>query len=153
MSIPENQFREMSVDQMWDAYTKLSIDKSAYDQLTQTLSVAIKKIESLESAVSKIDSELAISKSVNVTLKKSVLSLQKKVNEMDQYNRRNNIEIAGVPDEVINLEEKAIALLSKIEVNVSAQDIVACHPLKRKGNFLFRQNLAKSRNSIITPNF
>ena len=95
-----------------------------------------------------MDSELAITKQVNVVLKESVHSLQKRINEMDQYTRRDNIEVSGVPENVSNLEEKAIELFKKIDVKVSPQDIVACHPLKRKGTiiirFLNRKNAEKA---------
>ena len=86
----------------------------------------------------KIRSELAVTKTVNATLKNTVTELQRKMNHLDQYGRRDNIEISGVPKNVENLEDKMIALLGKIDVVVNPADIVACHPLKREGAAIIR---------------
>ena len=56
----------------------------------------------------------------------------------NQYNRRNNIEISGIPNNVKDeeLEGKVLTILNKIEVNVKEEDIEACHrlPLTRSNN-------------------
>ena len=55
---------------------------------------------------------------------------------MEQYGRRNNLEITGIPDDVSdeNLEEKVIQVLSEIQVNVSSSDIEACHRIGKSKN-------------------
>ena len=49
----------------------------------------------------------------------------------NQYVRRNNIEISGIPNSVVDdaLEDKVISILEKIDVKVSKNDIEACHRL------------------------
>ena len=155
MSIEESQFRSMSVDEMWLAYSNLKLDREALDQLTDKLKIAIDKINYLEVSVTKIESELSISKTVNSALKDSVRNLQIKVAQMDQYHRRDNIEISGVPEDAENLESKSVKLLNKINVKVSSSDLVACHRLKKKGSiivkFLNRKNAdlaIKNRNIL-----
>ena len=51
------------------------------------------------------------------------------VNALEQYGRRNNIVVSGIPGHVSerDLEETVISLFSDIEVNVSANDVEACH--------------------------
>ena len=67
-------------------------------------------------------------KKVNV-LEKKILTLESEHNSLEQYGRRNNIEIAGYPDSVPDqsLEEKVVDILNEISVNVSPKDIEACH--------------------------
>ena len=67
-------------------------------------------------------------KKVNV-LENKILTLESEHNSLEQYGRRNNIEITGIPDSVPdqNLEEKVVDILNEITVNVSAKDIEACH--------------------------
>ena len=67
-------------------------------------------------------------KKVNV-LENKVLTLESEHNSLEQYGRRNNIEITGIPDNVTDqiLEEKVVDILSEISVDVSPKDIEACH--------------------------
>ena len=67
-------------------------------------------------------------KKVNV-LENKILTPEREHNSLEQYGRRNNIEITGIPDSVPdqNLEEKVVDILNEITVNVSAKDIEACH--------------------------
>ena len=57
------------------------------------------------------------------------MSLESDHNSLEQYGRRNNIEICGIlgsiPDQ--NLEQKLIKILAEIDVSVSANDIEAYH--------------------------
>ena len=48
---------------------------------------------------------------------------------LQQYGRRNNIVVSGIPAHVSkrDLEETVISVLSETEVNVSPNDVEACH--------------------------
>ena len=67
-------------------------------------------------------------KKVNV-LENKVLTLESEHNSLEQYGRRNNIEITGIPDNVPDqiLEEKVVDILNEISVDVSPKDIEVCH--------------------------
>ena len=67
-------------------------------------------------------------KKVNV-LENKVLTLESEHNSLEQYGRRNNIQITGIPNNVPdqNLEEKVVDILNEISVDVSPKDIEACH--------------------------
>ena len=69
-------------------------------------------------------------------LENKVMSLEIYGNHLEQYGRRNNLEITGIPDDVSdkNLEEKVIHVLSEIQVNVSSFDIEACHRIGKSKN-------------------
>ena len=59
-------------------------------------------------------------KKVNV-LENKVLTLESERNLLEQYRRRNNIEITGIPDNVSDqvLEEKVVDILNEISDDVS----------------------------------
>ena len=62
-------------------------------------------------------------------LENGVVSDESSVNALEQYGRRNNIVVSGIPGHVSerDLEETVISVLSDIEVNVSANDVEAFH--------------------------
>ena len=64
-----------------------------------------------------------------LVLENNILTLESEHNALQQYGRRNNIEITGIPDNAPdqNLEEKVVDILNEINVDVSPEDIVACH--------------------------
>ena len=64
------------------------------------------------------------------------MSLEIKGNHLEQYGRRNNLEITGIPDDVSdeNQEEKVIQILCEVQVNVSSSDIEACHHVGKSKN-------------------
>ena len=72
----------------------------------------------------------------NERLRKKVTDLENKIeviekehNALEQYGRRNNIEITGIPNSVSdeNLEKEVVDILKEIDVVVSVNDIEACH--------------------------
>lgn len=64
-------------------------------------------------------------------LEKKVYSAEENINSLEQYGRRNNIEISGIPENIEDhkLEETVVEVLNKIDLNVSNNDIEACHRL------------------------
>ena len=138
MALSESEFCKLPIEDMWRAYSKLKVDKDAFDQLTLQLSTAISKIDKLERNILEMNDQLAITKNVNSVLKNSISQLQRNMVQIDQYGRRENVEISGVPANTVGLETKIIKLLKNIDVNVTSADIVACHPLKRKDTAIVR---------------
>ena len=62
-------------------------------------------------------------------LENDVISNISSVNALEQYGRRSNIVVSGTPAQVSerDLEKTVISVLSDIEVNVSPNDVEACH--------------------------
>ena len=58
-------------------------------------------------------------------LENNVISYEINRNHFEQFRRRNNLEISGVPYDVSdeNLEEKVMQVLSEIRFNVSSSDM------------------------------
>ena len=77
-------------------------------------------------------------------MKETIANLQHKVviletatNSLEQYNRRNNIEITGIPDNIEdkNLEHSIIEVFKAADIQMSHNDIEDCHRIgKSKGN-------------------
>ena len=55
--------------------------------------------------------------------------LQSSIDDLEQYDRRNNLILSGIPDSVSDdgLEETVTDILSDIDVQVTVNDVEACH--------------------------
>ena len=64
--------------------------------------------------------------------------LEKASNKQDQYTRRNNLEILGIPVDVKDeqLEQKVIDIFSHLNINISKPDIEECHRLGKSNTFV-----------------
>ena len=65
-------------------------------------------------------------------LEDQLLMLDQRSNNLDQYNRRNNLEIQGIPDNVTDddeIEGKVIEIFSCLGIEVEGADIEDCHRL------------------------
>ena len=62
-------------------------------------------------------------------LEKGVDVRHSSIDYLEQYNRRNNLILSGIPDGISDddLEETVTAILSDIDVQVTANDAEACH--------------------------
>ena len=70
------------------------------------------------------------------SLEGKVTSLEINQNKPEQYGRRNNIEVSGIPDSVKNncLEKKYISVFTSVGINVKSYDIEACHRIGKSRN-------------------
>ena len=89
-----------------------------------------------ESLMSVKDSIIEALKAENLKLKSRVDSLEEKIieldisrNKLDQYTRRNNIEIQGIPATVPDdhLEHKVLNICKSMNLTVGNSDIEGCH--------------------------
>ena len=66
-----------------------------------------------------------------------LIDLETRNNNVDKYSRRNNVEIAEIPQSVSDshLEEKDVDILKAIDINITSNEIEACDHLgKEKKN-------------------
>ena len=68
------------------------------------------------------------------SLEDNLVHVESECYGQDQYGRRNNIEINGIPNSVDsdNLEDKVIEILDAIDITVEKSEIEACHRLPGK---------------------
>ena len=69
-------------------------------------------------------------------LDKKVISLKSRHNMLEQYERKNNLEITGIPDSVPqrDQENKVVDILNATGVNVSNDDFEDCHRIGKSLN-------------------
>ena len=91
-----------------------------------------------ESIISIKESIINALKEENKLLKSKVLNLEHKlsqseahINNLDQYNRRNNLEIQGISSNVSDdaFEDKVVGIFHSLNINLSKHDIEDCHRL------------------------
>ena len=100
-----------------------------YDKtMESTLADLSKEILKINKNFEKLESELSISKTVNNALHKRVIQLEKQCWRNQQYSRRECIEAVGLPDSTTDNE--VCSVFKKIGVDVSVDNIEACHLLK-----------------------
>ena len=77
-----------------------------------------------------------------------IVETEKELYRLNQYGRRNNVEFAGITEEVKDgdLENKVVELLKEIDVPVTANDIEACHRIGKKSDNATRRTIVRFVN-------
>ena len=128
--------------------------KVIFDSHVKDLWNQIEKLtESLNqvtAANEKIASELVIVKNVNVNLENRIVNLEKLQAKAEQYNRRNNLEISGILNEIPDdhLENHVIDICKNSNIIVNPTDIEGCHrlPLECNSTTDNKRVIVKSEN-------
>ena len=108
---------------------KIIVD-SAISNFCNQISKLKDVISQLHSTNEKI-SELAVVKNVNTKLEEQIISLEINQANSEQYNRRNNIELSGIPNDIPedNLEKVVIDICDNSGMETEPKDIEGCHRL------------------------
>ena len=135
-----------------DVSSSLADFKASIDTKSDVISNRLNAIEKnfqrhVKGIITKELNEIVISikdsitdalKEKNFRLQQKVQHLEKKLsdieiaeNKLEQYTRRNNIEIQGIPSSVHDnlLEDKVIDIFSQLNITISKSDIEDCHRL------------------------
>ena len=106
---------------------KLEINK---DEIIQSLK---HEAASLQNRVSKLESQVGL-------LEDALINNEIKINNADQYSRRNNIVIQGITQSVKikDLEDKVVNFLDKVNVQVTKNDTETCHRLDDNRKMILR---------------
>ena len=94
-----------------------------------TLDKISKELAELRKSYSKLESDLAITKAVNESLRNQILRLERQCWSNAQYSKRETLEISGVPENIDNdeLEGKVLTVLSKLDINIDPTNVEGCH--------------------------
>ena len=92
---------------------------------------ALEEIRKFNENFVKLESEINIVKKVNALLNKRVIDMERQCWANAQYSRRECLEVAGIPRDVLNenLESKVLKVFSKVGCEILSRDIEACHCL------------------------
>ena len=68
-------------------------------------------------------------------LENEVVSLVSSTNQVEQYGRRNNIVISGIPDDISDndLERTVINIMKDVDVDINSSDLEGCHKISKSG--------------------
>ena len=126
-------FMALSDEAKWELFQKSETKCSSLEEVNGKLDLLIGKI-------AKLESDVLVTKSVNVGLKSEILNLRRKINRDSMYNRQENLEISGIPESVSDrdLERTTRSLLRKVGVDCNDDEIVDCHRLRNKKNVIIR---------------
>ena len=139
---------------------KENFQKHVNDVITKELNESVRSIK---------DSIIDALKEENFRLQQKVQHLEKKLsdveiaeNKLEQYTRRKNIEIQGIPSSVHDslLEDKVVDIFSQLNIAISKSDIEDCHRLGKANpkntieRFVNRKfcNIALEKNKQLSLN-
>ena len=116
--------------------------KNRCDQVSRLSEDLAKLMESNE----KLSSQFIVVKKVNTFFEKRVIELEKSQAKAEQYGRRNNVEVSGIPHEISdnNLEDKVIDICQDAGIEIGHIDIEGCHRLP-----LSRNNAGGTKRVIV----
>ena len=89
------------------------------------------RLNDFMAANEKIAIKLSIIKNINSSLKKHITALEKLQPRTEQYNRRNNMEVPGFLNDILDndLEEKVFVICKDFDIVITSSDIEGCHCL------------------------
>nr|XP_054757345.1 uncharacterized protein LOC129263460 [Lytechinus pictus] len=97
--------------------SQLNEIKSGQDELRKSAEFFSDKVDELICEMKRLSSENASMKKENEDLKAKMTTLEHQVNDLDQYHRRINLEVAGVPEkEGDNVREAVLHINDDIDV-------------------------------------
>ena len=93
--------------------------------LFNQISKFFENVDRLVTANEKMNSELLIVRNVNQNLQNRTINIEKQQSKSEQYNRRNNVEISGIFNEVSdqNFEQTVIEICKDFGIDVNPLDI------------------------------
>ena len=158
----KNSFQVMISDLRLDMERKFENTNNRLEELNDHLKTNI--VDQMNESVMSIkDTIIDALKEDNAQLRNKVELLEKKLteveiscNKLEQYTRRNNIEIQGIPLRIPDekLEEKVIDVFGAINIAITKNDVEDCHRLgKSSESTIVRFVNRKHCNAILSKKF
>ena len=143
---PSNaELREMLVDIQINTATILRENKTIRSEMTdlrRTIQHQTDDITALKSSLEHITKQYKEAERELVAARKKIQEQEEEIGELydlqdklEQYTRKNSLEIHGVPESAYTeTEDVVLKLAETLDVSVEPKDIEICHKLNRKGN-------------------
>ena len=118
------------VDQIDKMKGKVVVGSHVKD-LCHQIEKLTEKLNDVVATNEKITNELLIVKNVNSNLEKRIATLEKLQAKTEQYSRRSNAEISGIPNDILDNdhEKKVIEICKDSDIVITSSDIEDCHRL------------------------
>lgn len=112
-----------------------SLILNAKNELSNKIEDSINKLnESLIRIENKFQQKIDEQNEIITKQREEIVNLEIKINETNQYMRRNNVEIGGLSKDIDDndLEQHVVMLCKSANIDISPNDIEACHWLDSK---------------------
>ena len=132
--------------------------REGQDGIVKSISFLDEKFEEMKKVTEKLKIDNQELRNENDSLHKKVNDLGRQINDLDQYHRRVNLEIVGIPE---NKEEKTedivLAVAQRIDPSVKATDIDIAHRIgspksgegdRRPRQIIVRFTNRRARNAV-----
>ncbi|CAH3176005.1 unnamed protein product, partial [Porites lobata] len=155
---PSNaELREMLVDIQINTATILRENKTIRSEMTdlkRTIQHQTDDITALKSSLEHITKQYNEVERGLVAARKKIQEQEEEIGELydlqdklEQYTRKNSIEIHGVPESAYTeTEDVVLKLAEALDVSVEPKDIEICHKLNRKGKKIMNRANEMRRN-------
>ena len=138
------------VDHIENLKGKVAVSNDIQGLLLNQTSKISENVYRLVTANKKLNSDLLIVTNVNQNFQNRIINLEKQQSKSHEYNRRNNIKISWILNEVSdqNLEETVIGICKDSRNDVNPLDITGCHrlPLGRNATTTTKRVIVKFVN-------
>lgn len=129
--------------------------REGQNDIVRSISFLDEKYEEMKEKTQKLERENKELKVANRALEEKMTNMAQQVLDLDQYHRRVNLELAGVPEEKEEkAEEIALAIAKKVAPTVTAADIDIAHrlgarkPNQRPRPIIVRFTNRRARNAV-----
>ena len=140
-----SDIRKMLVDLQSTSATILECNNKLFSEMAElknnsesqkrelnAMKVLVEKTMNLNN---KLNEDLALARKKINEQAEDITELYNLQDELEQYTRKNSIEICGIPESAYNsTEEAALKLSEALEVSMGSEDIEISHHLNRKGS-------------------
>ena len=130
MTMSLNALKKLSKEEL----SNMVIDyQSKFDNMLSHINA---ELTSVRDRLTKMESQLSVTRRVNDNLLKQNRILERKCAANEHYSRRECLELSGIPDSIPNnnLEETVLKIFNETGVTVNSRDVEACHCRNQKSN-------------------
>ena len=122
MAHTETSLRRLNKDDL----IRLALDYQQKQDIT--FDKITTELTGLRKSYNKLDSDLAITKTVNKSFRNQIVTLERQCWSNAQYSRRETLQISGTPENIDDgeLERKVLIVLSKLDFNIDSVNAEAC---------------------------
>ena len=107
-------------------------DRQNLKEINSNMKMLLQEIQELKDELAESKAEVIRVRTENSLLKQAVNISVRKLDDIDQYGRRENVRINGVPESTENRddgEKVALEIAEKLNVNLNSADIQRAHRL------------------------
>ena len=145
-----------------DAFTEESLNKLPKQELIAMYLKVTKKMESLNhhlleevqhirDTFKHMDSELSVVKSVNHSLSKRLVDMERQCWANAQYSRRECLELVGIPQSVQDddLEKAVTKIVNKVGINITERNMQAVQRIRKEGRTIIKFSNKKDCQALL----